>query len=72
MLMPMARFRSHRYFSKPSARRVSCTRETWELSMACKLNPDDVQSHDASFTISFNASWTFFSRLPWTRRASNI
>ena len=33
--MPMLRFLSQRNLSKPSALRVTDTRDTWELSMAC-------------------------------------
>lgn len=34
--IPMEMFLSHLYLSNPSARSVSDTRDTWELSIACK------------------------------------
>lgn len=70
--MPMMRFLSHLYLSKPSAFRFTETRDTWELSMACSWIPESAQSHDACFSRSLMASSTFFRRLPLTRRASNI
>lgn len=66
------RFLSHLYLSKPSAFRFTETRDTCELSMACKWIPESAQSHDACFRRSLIASNTFFSRLPLTRRASNM
>jgi len=68
----MLRLRSQRNSANPSARSCIATKETWLLSMACRLKPVSLQSKLASVTRSFTASTTFFSRLPCTRRASNI
>lgn len=68
----MARFRSQRYESKPSCRRVSCTSETWDESMLCREMPDELTSQHASVIRSFRASSTFLRMEPCTRRASNM
>lgn len=68
----MARLRSQRYVSKPSERRVSCTKETWDESMLCKFTPLELMSQQASLMRSLSASSTFFRMEPWTRRASNM
>lgn len=71
-LIPMEIFLSHLYVSKPSLLSSSETKLTWELSMACKDIPVELQSHVASFSKSFTAAMTFFSSEPCTRRASNM
>ena len=70
--MPIDRFLSHLYVSKPSDFILSETRLTWELSMACKVIPVLEQSKIASVRRSLIDSRTFFHIEPWTRRASNI
>ena len=70
--MPMDRFLSHLYVSKPSLLNCKDTRETWELSIACRLIPVELQSHVASFNKSLMASNTFLNKDPCTKRASNI
>lgn len=71
-LTPMAMLRSQRYVSKPSDRSVSCTSETCEESMLCKLMPPEPRSQQASVMRSLRASSTRLSTEPCTSRASNI
>lgn len=61
---PMARLRSQRYVSKPSERRVSCTKETWDESMLCRFTPLELMSQQASLMRSLRASSTFFRMEP--------
>ena len=70
--MPKVKLLSHLNVSNPSDLNINETSDTWELSIAWRLMPVELQSHVASFSKSFTASKTFFRSDPWTRRASNI
>ena len=71
-LMPSEMFRSHRKWSKPSARSSSATSDTWLESIACSEIPVVEQSKLASVTRSFIASVSFLSTAPSVILASNM
>lgn len=71
-LMPSARFRSQRKWSKPVSLSKRETRATWLESMACSAIPVSEQSKLVSVTRSLMASRTFFSREPCRSLPSNI
>lgn len=70
--MPIDRFRSQRYLSKPSLLRFKDTKETCALSIAWTCIPESEHSNVASVRRSFTASKTFFRIELCIRRASNI
>ena len=69
---PSAIFLSHLNVSKPSVRRVTWTRDTWELSMDWRERPCADTSQTASLMRSFNASMVFLRTSAFGRRHSNI
>mmetsp|Transcript_24780 Transcript_24780/g.46604 ORF Transcript_24780/g.46604 Transcript_24780/m.46604 type:complete len:203 (-) Transcript_24780:19-627(-) len=71
-LKPREMLRSQRKWSKPSERRATAQRDTWEESMAWMERPSSLQSMLASVTRSLRASRSFLRIDPLVRRASNM
>lgn len=71
-LNPRLMGRSQRKWSKPLDWRFTCTRETWEESMAWMESSSSEQSMFASCTRSFKASMSCLNTRPWRILASNM
>ena len=69
---PRTMLRSHRNLLKPSPFKLTATKDTCEVSIACKDIPDEVHSQLASVTKSLMASRIFFRIEPLSNFASNI